>query len=166
MRLGVAPLSGDVMFAGETWSSARVWTEYCRASECSTPRMSSVIILTICGFRLTGMSPLSIGSMPRFSACCAYQWSMVAMFAWATARLLPASTRVCATDAPILPPDSASAPDATCLEKVCIMVMKESAAAPFHGASWWPASALACATMFCETICRTSCTNWNVSPAS
>ncbi|RPF37999.1 hypothetical protein EDD92_8105 [Streptomyces sp. TLI_185] len=82
------------------------------------------------------MSPLSIGSMPSFSACCAYQWSMVAMFAWATARLLPASTRVCATDAPILPPDSALAPDATCLEKVCIMVMKESAAAPFHGASW------------------------------
>ncbi|WP_185124282.1 hypothetical protein [Streptomyces sp. TLI_185] len=47
MRLGAVPLTGDVMFAGETWPSVRVWTEYCRASECSTLRMSSVIILTI-----------------------------------------------------------------------------------------------------------------------
>ncbi|MGW1029004.1 hypothetical protein ACWD4J_35895 [Streptomyces sp. NPDC002577] len=112
------------------------------------------------------MSPFFIGLMPMFSACCPYQLSMVTMFAWATARLLPASTRVCATDEPMLPPDSALTLEATCLENVCIMVMKESAAVPCHGASLWPASALACATMFSDTICRTSCTNWNASPAS
>ncbi|WP_128429831.1 hypothetical protein [Streptomyces cyaneus] len=128
--------------------------------------MSSVIILTISGLLLTGMSPFFIGLMPMICACCAYHWSIVTMFAWATARLLPASTRVCATDALILPPESALALEATCLEKVSIMVMKESAAVPCHGESVLPASALACATRFSDTICRTSCTNWNALPAS
>ncbi|KUO05515.1 hypothetical protein AQJ67_05025 [Streptomyces caeruleatus] len=128
--------------------------------------MSSVIILTISGLWLTGMSPFFIGLMPIFSACLAYQSSMVRMFAWATARLLPASTRVCATEAPILPPASALVLEATCLEKVCIMVMKESAAVPCHGESALPASALAWVTSCSETTRRTSCTYWNTLPAS
>ncbi|QKZ15963.1 hypothetical protein [Streptomyces chartreusis] len=78
---GPAPLSGDVMFVVETWFSVRVSTEYCPASVCSTLRMSSVIILTISGLLLTGISPFFIGWMPIFIACCAYHPSMVTMFA-------------------------------------------------------------------------------------
>ncbi|MEH0581022.1 hypothetical protein QBA54_42870 [Streptomyces sp. B21-108] len=141
--MGRALLSGGVMCDGETWLRVRVSTEYWPASECNTVRMSSVIILTISGLWLTGMSPFFIGLMPMFSACCAYQWLMVWMFALATARSFPASTRVCATEEPMFPPASASVPEATCLEKVCIMVMKASAAAPCHGESLVPAKALA-----------------------